>query len=238
MTVILTTSGAHQSYPGYGSRDYSKYIRERDVRFPFDVYVSGTYYPKNTWVQLAAGQQSLNLYLPVWIDEGNYDVVFRSIAINAPSDTAPAQTSANLNLSNYVATRTMPVQIIGRLFDFRITDIGDYNWERVFRTQKGSADPTGNVYWVGDKDLDGKTRGNSAPFMLRRLHRGQLQHRDIAQPGRITSPTFAVHQCAAYKSVGEGRLQTELHRSRRPCLPTGERRRDIFQFRLLLYFFN
>ena len=166
MTVILPTSGAHQSYPGYGSRDYSKYIRERDVRFPFDVYLSGTYYPKNTWIQIPSGQQSLNLYLPVWVDEGNYDVEFRSIAINAPSDDVPAQASANLNLSNYVATKTMPVQVIGRLFDFRITDIADYNWERVFRTQKGSAIPTGNVYWVGDKDLDGNPRGNSSPFFL------------------------------------------------------------------------
>ena len=58
------------------------------------------------------------------------------------------------------------MEVIGRLYDFRITDIADFAWESVFRTQKGSATPTGNAYWVGTKGIDGAPRGNTPPYVL------------------------------------------------------------------------
>ncbi|MCY9667572.1 DUF5704 domain-containing protein [Paenibacillus alginolyticus] len=166
-TVTIPTSGAHKDIKGYGNRDYAKYVRDKQVRFPFDVYKAdhATLIPKDTWTSIPVGQLTTTFYMPVWVDEGNYDVLFRTFAENSPASFT-SQPNANLELSNHVATQVVPVEVIGRLFDFRITDIADFNWETVFRTAKGSAAPTGNSYWVGTKGIDGAARGNTAPYVL------------------------------------------------------------------------
>ncbi|WP_249529648.1 DUF5704 domain-containing protein [Paenibacillus brevis] len=166
-TVTIPTSGQHREITGYGNRDYAKYIRDKQVRFPFDVYKADrtTLIPKDTWTSISVGQLQTTLYLPVWVDEGNYDVLFRSFAENSPASFT-SQTNANLDVNHHVATQVVPVEVIGRLFDFRITDIADYQWETVFRTTKGSATSTGNSYWVGSKGIDGAARGNTAPYLL------------------------------------------------------------------------
>ena len=88
-----------------------------------------------------------------------YDCGERSIRLH----DAP---SANLDLAHHVATDIEPVEVIGRVYDFHITDIADYNWETVFRKQKGNAVPSGASYWTGLRDIDGGTRGNSLPYTL------------------------------------------------------------------------
>jgi len=168
--VRIPTSGQHldvASYPGYGNRDYAKYFRIKQVRFPFDVYNTdrSQFIPTNTWVDIPVNQLDTTFYLPVWVDEGNYQVEFRNIAENAPA-TFTEQPDANTNLVHHVASDTIPVEVIGRLYDFHITDISDYNWENVFRKQLGSSEPTGVSYWTGLNRIDGDPRGNLAPFVL------------------------------------------------------------------------
>ncbi|MFD3270289.1 DUF5704 domain-containing protein [Paenibacillus dendritiformis] len=166
-TVRLPTSGQHVSYPGYGNRDYAKYVRTKQVWFPFDVYSGdrSRFIPKRTWIDIPVNQLDTTFFLPVWVDEGNYSVLFRTIAENAPVqlDTQP---NANTDLKNHVSTDVVEVEVIGRLYDLRLTDIVDYNWEKVFRTQAGSHEPTGASYWVGEKGIDGERRGNRAPYTL------------------------------------------------------------------------
>ncbi|PJN50580.1 hypothetical protein PAEVO_56240 [Paenibacillus sp. GM2FR] len=166
-TVRIPTSGQHRNIQGYGDRDYAKYVRSKQVYFPFDVYSSdrSTFYPKDTWITIPTDQLDTEFFLPVWVDEGNYQVYFRTIAENAPSDFT-TQPSANLDLAHHVATDIEPVEVIGRVYDFHITDIADYNWETVFRKQKGSAAPSGASYWTGLRDIDGGARGNSLPYTL------------------------------------------------------------------------
>ncbi|WP_230633105.1 DUF5704 domain-containing protein [Paenibacillus athensensis] len=166
-TVTIPTSGPHKNIKGYGNRDYAKYMRDKQVWFPFDVYKADrtTFIPKGTWVSIPVGQLETTFYLPVWVDEGNYDVLFRTFAENSPSPFT-SQMNANLDVSNHVATQVVPVEVIGRLYDFRITDIADFAWESVFRKQKGNAVPTGNAYWVGTKGIDGAARGNTPPYVL------------------------------------------------------------------------
>ncbi|MGE7828989.1 DUF5704 domain-containing protein [Paenibacillus sp. NPDC093718] len=166
-TVRIPTSGQHTNYPGYGNRDYAKYFRTKQVRFPFDVYNGSRtiFFPKNTWIDIPVNQLDTEFFLPVWVDEGDYQVYFRNIAENAPPDL-PYQYDANLDLVNHVAADEVSVEVIGRLYDFHITDIADYNWEQVFRRQKGSATPTGLSYWVGMNGIDGAPRGNNAQFTL------------------------------------------------------------------------
>ncbi|OPG99557.1 hypothetical protein B2I21_04470 [Chryseobacterium mucoviscidosis] len=168
--VRIPTSGQHldaASYPGYGNRDYAKYFRIKQVRFPFDVYNAdrSQFIPTNTWVDIPVNQLDTAFYLPVWVDEGNYQVEFRNIAENAPM-TYTEQQDANTNLAHHVASDTVPVEVIGRLYDFHVTDISDYNWENVFRKQLGSPEPTGISYWAGLNRIDGDPRGNLAPFIL------------------------------------------------------------------------
>ncbi|WP_413374503.1 DUF5704 domain-containing protein [Paenibacillus taichungensis] len=168
--VRIPTSGQHldvASYPGYGNRDYAKYFRIKQVRFPFDVYNAdrSQFIPTNTWVDIPVNQLDTTFYLPVWVDEGNYQVEFRNIAENAPA-TFTEQPDANTNLAHHVASDTVPVEVIGRLYDFHVTDISDYNWENVFRKQLGSQEPTGVSYWTGLNSIDGDPRGNLVPFVL------------------------------------------------------------------------
>lgn len=166
-TVRIPTSGQHRNIPGYGNRDYAKYVRAKQVYFPFDVYSGDkrTFYPKNTWITIPTAQLDTEFFLPVWVDEGDYQVYFRTIAENAPPDYT-TQPGANLDLTHHAATDIEPVEVIGRMYDFHITDIADYNWEGVFRKQKGSAVPSGVSYWIGLRDIDGGVRGNTAPYTL------------------------------------------------------------------------
>ncbi|MET1176099.1 DUF5704 domain-containing protein, partial [Paenibacillus amylolyticus] len=78
-TVRIPTSGQHLdagSYPGYGDRDYAKYYRIKQVRFPFDVYSADRtqFYPRNTWIDIQVPVLDTTFYLPVWVDEGDYQV--------------------------------------------------------------------------------------------------------------------------------------------------------------------
>lgn len=65
--ATLSTYGSHRFIKGYGYRDYSKYIEEQSVRFPFDVYkgssTSGIFIPKNTWTSYFYGYSILLAYM-------------------------------------------------------------------------------------------------------------------------------------------------------------------------------
>lgn len=185
-TVTLPTSGQHLDVgmaPGYGNRDFAKYTKSdgKQVQFPFDVYTSdkSAFYPKGTWIKVPLNQLEVEFFMPVWVPEGEYTVKFRSIAINAPAvhvaNESPQEHQANLNLTfrtpnammdNHVAYDTIEVDVVGRLYDFRVTDITDFRWESVFRTTKGLIEHTGNYYWVGKNSIDGLLRGNQEPFTL------------------------------------------------------------------------
>ncbi|MNJ44302.1 hypothetical protein D3C77_393480 [compost metagenome] len=166
-TIELPNSGQHANYAGYGKRNYLKYIGSKQVRFPFDVYngSKSQFYPKNTWIEVEKSQETFPFYLPVWIDEGFYEVEFRTIAHNAPFG-ASRQSNANLDLTHHIAYDTVAIDVIGRVYDFRITDIADYSWETVFRTAKGSSIPTGTAYWVGRSGIDGAARGITLEYTL------------------------------------------------------------------------
>jgi hypothetical protein len=60
----------------------------------------------------------------------------------------------------------VPVDVVGRLYDFHVTDIADFNWESVFRMEQGSRLHTGNSYWVGQGDIDGDPRYTSSQYTL------------------------------------------------------------------------
>ncbi|WP_026011301.1 DUF5704 domain-containing protein [Paenibacillus sp. OSY-SE] len=128
-TVYMPTTGKHRDIPGYGERDFQKYFRSKEVKFPFDAYSAdrSQFFPKSTWISISVSQERADFFLPVWVDEGDYTIEFRSTAENAPSD-ATAQRNANLDLAHHRAADMIPIEVIGRLYDFKITDISDFNW--------------------------------------------------------------------------------------------------------------
>ncbi|MFY0519332.1 DUF5704 domain-containing protein [Lysinibacillus sp. UGB7] len=182
-TVTMPTGGQHRDIPGYGNRDYAKYIKEKQVMFPFDVYTATKqgFYPANTWITVPVESLTADFFLPVWVPEGEYTIQFRAFAINAltDGDFGGSEHHANITIPNpafnvppagslsaaHVATDSIEVDVVGRLYDLHITDITDYNWKTAFRQSDGVT-PNNNSYWVGLKGIDGDKRGNNNPFVL------------------------------------------------------------------------
>ena len=153
--VTLPTKGYHSDLKGYGTRDYAKYTKSREVKFPFDVMKSGTLVAANTWTSISDTTQ---FYLPVWVNEGQYTVEFRTRSINCDANAGinKAEDLANTNFENYVATDTVDVEVSGRIYNFNLYDVSDYpDWQSVFRN-KDSLKFTGVNYTVGTRDRNGK----------------------------------------------------------------------------------
>lgn len=178
-TVTLPTVGQHLNEAGYGNRDFKKYYKDKQVKFPFDVYTETKqgFYPKDTWISIPLDYDTAIFFMPVWVPEGQYEIEYRAIPINAPADhvsnNSPTEAEANLNaqfttpdvmMDNHVTNDKINVDVVGRLYDFRVTDILDYNWLDVFRDERNQH--TGNYYWVGKNGIDGDLRGNQQPFTL------------------------------------------------------------------------
>lgn len=150
--VSLTTIGEHKNYNGYGYRDYSKYTKSKEVKFPFDVYLGnssdGYFIPKNTWVNTNSDTQ---YYIPTWVDEGIYSIKFRATSINGTelNKRELSENYANYNSNNYVAIDDVVVNVSGRIYNFNLYDVSDYPlWETVFRKEEASAVLSGYKYNV------------------------------------------------------------------------------------------
>lgn len=160
----VTNSGAHRNIKGYGNRDYTGYIKDREVRFGFDAYLGtdmgGVYLKAGVWHSLgelgiSSHEDKLLFSTTAWVDEGLYHAEIRSIAVNDGSDGENAENKANLNPSNTAAYISKPVEISGRVYDLAVTDIDDVAWELFFRKNHGEAEPTGKVFWTGPRNING-----------------------------------------------------------------------------------
>ena len=80
-TVSVGTAGTHLGEMGYGTRDYRKYVKARQVRFPFPVVSDGRQIAADSWITILS--ESAEFLLPVSVPEGDYNISYRSIAINA-----------------------------------------------------------------------------------------------------------------------------------------------------------
>lgn len=163
--VTLPTTGDHRNILNYGTRDYEKYIEDRQVKFPFDVYLGSIYYQKQTWISIGTETQ---FYLPIWVDEGKYTIMFRTISINSEKNSGLDRTETlhNNNLHNYVAVDTSQVEISGRLYGMNLFDISDYPlWQAVFRRSNSTAHTNFN-YTVGTNNQNGGATGRNPKYTL------------------------------------------------------------------------
>lgn len=163
--VGIDTYGRHRDILGYQTREYEKYTAQKQVRFPFEVYIDETYYPQNTWIEIPISVRALAVYLPVGVQEGDYLIHFRTIAKNAWTDKQmdSGEKNANWNLSSYSATDQIKVTVLGRVYDLAITNVVDYpRWQSVFAYDH-------RRYWIGKKNVEGEdclTRSRDGIFPI------------------------------------------------------------------------
>lgn len=168
--VNYPTTGAHRNIKGYGTRDYNKYTQKRQILFTFDTYLGrsregGVYIPKSTWIDYPNNNEA-TFYIPTWVEENTYKIAFRTIPINILDiNTTKYQFYANGLIENYKAINEVDVEISGKIYDFRITDVTDFYWEEFFRVSRGSIDHSGKYLYAGTKDKNGNT-DNSHKYTL------------------------------------------------------------------------
>ena len=170
--IRLSAREQHLHFLGYGLRDYTEYVKEKQVKIPFDVYMKSTqkgegdFLPANTWYSVPLDEDIIDIYVPSWVGEGNYSIDYRVIANNC-EDVNLTEEKANLNIDNYVAIDAIDVRVIGQVYGFKITDIEDYPlWEEVFRVSEDSNLHTNTYYTVGNKDRDGNIIQSDPTFTL------------------------------------------------------------------------
>lgn len=126
---------------------FTKYVKNKQVRFPFSAKVNDTYYDVESatgyteWIDLG-NVESFEFYLPSWAAEGVYGVAdytgydvntnpvqVRVFANNSSAVNNMEEYTYNSDLGNYVATYNYPVQVSGVIYDFKVTGIND---EQIF----------------------------------------------------------------------------------------------------------
>ena len=121
---------------------------------------TGKYLKPNTWHSLKSlgignDVKKLTFYTPTWVDEGLYDIEFRSLALNDESEGRNIQNKANLDPDFTVAQVKEKAEVTGRIYDLKITDIDDVSWELFFRKEQGKIDPTGKEFYTGPNNING-----------------------------------------------------------------------------------
>lgn len=162
-SVECNTEGWHSDLKGYQYRDYAKYIRKKEVKFPFDVYIGENYIASGTWIEIDTNQK---YYIPTWVREGYYDVEFRTRTINCDANNGldKEEETANTDYNNYVATNSCCVEVSGRLYGLTMYDESNYPlWESVFR-KTDSLELTGFNYKVGTKNQNGTSTGRFSEY--------------------------------------------------------------------------
>jgi hypothetical protein len=159
-SITFPESGQHQNYLGYGNKSYSKYLKEKRIQFPFDVYFNNVFYSRNSWIPISIGTQTFSVKIPEWVVEGSYKVRTEAWAENAQGYTA-AQHNANTSYTNYGAFEEFVVRVVGRIHGFRVYDIGDLRYQYVFRERFKPTQWTGFQYYSGTSDLNGVPLGEN-----------------------------------------------------------------------------
>lgn len=181
LEITVATAGQHIAELGYGNRDYRKYVKERQVCFPFPVLYGEEQISENTWITLKS--DSLSFVLPVSVAEGDYDIKFRCIAINAEKPYKEQQ-KANTDRTKDVAYSLIPVRVVGRLSDFQITNVIDYpRWQNVFWNED-KTERTQTVYYAGTNDRDkNPVRASDSIYLVPLLKGSHPFSKEIHAPG-------------------------------------------------------
>lgn len=178
-SISISAKGTHIDAKGYGTRDYSEFVKGYQVYFPFAVYQGAQYVEKETWIPVSEGETVF--VLPENVPEGNYQIWYRTLAYNA-KEPASMEWDANLNPSYDAAASRKDVTVVGRLFGFQITNVVDYpRWQSVF-WKSGTAERTGTAYYAGTNDFDGEKKREPDSLYICPILKGSHPYRKKAGP--------------------------------------------------------
>lgn len=149
-SITIPNYGTHRDAKGYGTREYNTkqgvpkanttWGKLKDIKFPFDVYYhkadgSKVLVKADTWLSTVSGiSTSVDTHtftIPVWAKEGKGVIETRVVAENAiltDPNRSKGQENANLDPTCYVATKNISVELIGKIYDMRVTNINDPGW--------------------------------------------------------------------------------------------------------------
>ena len=177
-TVIISDYGTHNNYKGYGNRMYNSYQavpgkvtnwgKIKDVKLPFDAYlhtVNGkVFIPANTWLSskgYASAHNGYTFTVPVWVKEGTHVIETRVIAENA-QDYGLVQWGANYDSSKYVAGMETQVEVIGKIYNLRVSGTNDPAWS-ILSEKTGNKYITAEEFPFGQDGQNTNTKYNYAP---------------------------------------------------------------------------
>ena len=146
-TITIPRSGTHISAKGYGTRAYNSYQavpktitnwgKIKDIKLPFDAYLhegnARTIIKAGHWLSEYNKATTDGIYtftIPVWAKEGTGTIETRVVAENG-SVNSPSQEGANLDSNNYIATKNINVEVIGKIYDLRISSTNDPGWQNI-----------------------------------------------------------------------------------------------------------
>ena len=165
--IRIPDDGQHISEKGYGNRKYNtngnltitpketSWGKEKTIMIPFDVYRHNsdgttTFIPARE-VQKVKGNTDYTYTIPSWVWEDKYTIETRVIAENKQNDNA--EVGANLNSNNYIAKQDILVEIVGKIYDLRVSSSNDPGW---YNNIKGE--------YITDKDFPfGQQSQNKVP---------------------------------------------------------------------------
>jgi hypothetical protein len=218
--VHISNYNFHSGKQGYFTRDFSKTIRnpslsyisvinnllKNQVKFPFDVYLDqGIAYKDSddefmkagTWITI--DRSSPRFYLPMTVNEGVYTVNFRTIAVNGEPYLNNTEVHTNMQLSNYVATDTIMVEVSGRMYGLKIYDLSDYPmWEEAFRVKNSLDFKKDNTKYTDGTSLESY---NSGRYYTYTIGTNDQYGRDTGRSNKYTFPLVNGSH-PKYKNVG------------------------------------
>lgn len=128
-TVLLSAKGTHLDIQGYGERDYTGYMKNWYVKFPFSVSYGKKSYEKDTWIKMTSSMGVFRLLSDNC--EGGGMVECRADAVNLLSDieqtgnyTSVTQEMVNTDRSNYCVSDSVSVNVIGKIYGFWLENGG------------------------------------------------------------------------------------------------------------------
>ncbi len=134
----IPSFGQHLDIKGFGQSDYAAYVRSKQIKFDFDVYLQSDsgqdlFIPNGQWYSLSPSSENVVLTIPHWVEEGSGNVYTRVFAINTPASYSGLYDyNYNRDLDDYFAVDHIAVDISGQIYDLRILSTTDKVFNKLF----------------------------------------------------------------------------------------------------------
>lgn len=112
--VDVQNTGQHTDRKGYGWQNYSRYVDQNQVKFPFDVMKNGKLIKKESWIEVTGLSSENEFSISDNVNIGQYDIEFRTLALNYDENRIDyKQKYLNELFVNYSAYSNQTVNVVG-----------------------------------------------------------------------------------------------------------------------------